>query len=251
MPHEPRLEEQALSEAAEVTLSTQLDEVENIDVDVRTDLLKIIQGQADSISIAGQGLVMQKGIRVHEMELHTNSISVNPLSAIFGQIELNQPVDATVRLVLTEQDINRAFNSDYVLSKLQSLEVNVEGQIVTLEPQQLELHLPGGGKMEFSGTIQLHEMGITRQLGFSALIHPRTSSQPLLLEAFHCTQGEGISLELAIAFINKARELVNLPYFDVEGMALRIKELEVEEGSLTLHTEAYIKQLPELNNEAL
>jgi hypothetical protein len=71
-----------------------------------------------------------------------------------------------------------------------------------------------------------------------------------LLEAFHCTQGEGISLELAIAFIKKARELVNLPYFDVEGMAVRIKELEVEEGSLTLHTEAYIKQLPELNNQA-
>lgn len=250
MPNEPRLEEQALSEAAEVTLSTQLDEVENIDVDVRTNLLKMIQGQADSVSIAGQGLVMQKDIRVHEMELHTDSIAVNPLSAIFGQIKLDQPVDATVRLVLTEQDINRAFNTDYVLSKMQSLELNVDGQIVTLEPQQMKLHLPGGGKMEFSGTIQLHEMGKIRQLGFTAMIRPRTLSQPLLIEAFHCTQGEGISLELAIAFINKARELVNLPYFDVEGMAVRIKELEVEEGSLTLHTEAYIKQLPELNNEA-
>jgi hypothetical protein len=209
----------------------------------------MIQGQADSVSIAGQGLVMQKDIRVHEMEMHTNSIAINPLSAILGQIELNQPVDATVRLVLTEQDINRAFNTDYVLSKLQSLELNVDGQIVTLEPQQMKLHLPGGGKMEFSGTIQLHEMGITRQLGFTAVMRPGTFSQPLLLEAFHCTQGEGISLELAIAFIKKARELVNLPYFDVEGMAVRIKELEVEEGSLTLHTEAYIKQLPELNNE--
>ena len=250
MPYEPRLEEQALSGAAEITISTPLDEVENIDVDVRTNLLKMIQGQADSVSIAGDGLVMQKDIRVHEMELHTNTIAINPLSAILGQIELNQPVDATVRLVLTEQDINRAFNTDYVLSKLQSLELNVDGQIVTLEPQQMKLHLPGGGKMEFSGTIQLHEMGITRQLGFTAVIRPRAFSQPLLIEAFHCTQGEGISLELAIAFINKARELVNLPYFDVEGMAVRIKELEVEEGSLTLHTEAYIKQLPELNNQA-
>jgi hypothetical protein len=62
MPYEPRLEEQALSGAAEITISTQLDEVENIDVDVRTNLLKMIQGQADSVSIAGEGLVMQKDI---------------------------------------------------------------------------------------------------------------------------------------------------------------------------------------------
>jgi len=50
---------------------------------------------------------MQKDIRVQEMELHADSIAINPLSA-FGQIELNQPVDATARLVLTEPDINRA-----------------------------------------------------------------------------------------------------------------------------------------------
>jgi hypothetical protein len=81
MPYEPRLEEQALSGAAEITISTQLDEVENIDVDVRTNLLKMIQGQADSVSIAGDGLVMQKDIRVHEMELHTNTIAINPLRA--------------------------------------------------------------------------------------------------------------------------------------------------------------------------
>jgi len=249
MPDEPRLEEQALSEAAEMTIATQLDEVENIDVDVRTDLLKMVQGQVNSVSIAAQGLVMQKDIRVQEIELHTDSIAIDLLSALFGQIELNQPVDATARLILTEQDINRALNSDYIRSKFPSLELNVEGQIVTLEPQQLEVHLPGGDKMGFSGTILLHEMGEIRRLGFTAMIRPGTMKQPLLLEAFHCTEGEGISLEFAIAFIKKAGELVNLPYVDLEGMALRIKKLELQEGSLTLHTDAYVRQLTNLNSE--
>jgi len=39
-----------------------LDEAEKIDVDVRTDLLEIVQGE-DSVSVTGQGLVMQKDIR--------------------------------------------------------------------------------------------------------------------------------------------------------------------------------------------
>ncbi|HAA32522.1 MAG TPA: DUF2993 domain-containing protein [Cyanobacteria bacterium UBA8553] len=249
MPDEPRLEEQALSAAAQKTIAAQLDGVENIEVAVRTDLLKIIQGQADSASLTAQGMVVQKDIRVQEMELHIQSIAVDLLSAIFGHIELDKPLDAIARLVLTEQDINRALSGDYIRSKFQTLELNLNGEMVTLTPQQLEVHLPEDDKMGFSGTIMLHEMGKTRRVSFNALIRPRTISQPLLLEAFHCTEGDGISLELAVAFLNKAKELVNLPYFEIQGMAFRVKQLDVQKGSLTLHTEAYIKQFPDLNLE--
>lgn len=249
MSDEPRLEEQALSQAAEMTIAAQLDEVENIEVAVRTNLLKIVQGQADSVSLTAQGMVVQKDIRVQEMELHVESIGVDLRSAIFGQIELDKPLDAVARLVLTEQDINRALNGDFIRSKFQSLELNLGDQMVTLAPQQLEVALPGDGKMGFSGTILLHEIGKIRPVSFSAVIRPRTMKQPLLLEAFHCTQGEGFSLELAIAFLNKVRELINLPYLELQGMALCVKDLEVKKGSLTLHTEAYIKQFPDLNLE--
>lgn len=247
MPDEPRLEEQALSEVAERTISAQLDKVENLEVDVRTNLLKMVQGQADSVSIAGQGLVMQKDIRVDQLEVHTDRVAIDVLSAILGQIELNQPVDATARLVLTEQDINRALNSDYIGSKFKGLEVNVDGEIVILEPQQMKIHLPGDGKVRFKATMLLHERGNTRQLGFNAAFRPRTDSQPVMLEEFNCSEGEGISLELTVALMNKVRELMNLPYFEVEGIVLRVKQLDVHEGSLTLHTQAYVRQMPELN----
>ena len=246
MSDEPRLEEQVLSEAAEMTLSTQLDEVEDIQIDVRTDLLKIVQGQVDSVSIAGQGLVMQKDVRVQEMQLRTNTIVINPLRAIFGQIELDQPVDANVRLVLTEEDINRALKSDYVRGKLQSLNLNVDGQIVTLEPQQLQVHLPGDSKLIFKGTFLLHEISKTQPLGFTGTLRLRSMKQPLLLESFHCNQGEGISLELAFTVIKQVREWLNLPFFELEEMALHLTDVEVLSGSITVHAQAYVRQLPDL-----
>jgi len=240
-----RLDEQAISKAAEIGLSSQLDEAEKIDVDVRTDLVKAVQGQVDSVAIAGQGLVMQKDIRVQEMELHTDSIDINPLSALFGQIELNQPVDATARLVLTEQDINRAFNSDYMRSKLQNLELNVEGKKAIIEPRQLELHLPTDGKVVFNVKTLLHnEIGKTKQIGFTATMLVKTGEQSLLMEAFNCSPNQGISVELAIAFMQKLKELVNLAYFELEGVALRIKDVDVQKSSLTLHTEAHVRQIP-------
>ncbi|MCF4969747.1 LmeA family phospholipid-binding protein, partial [Nostoc sp. CMAA1605] len=56
--------EQALNKAAEIGLSSQLDEVENLDVNIKTDPLKLIQGEVESVNIAGEGLVMQKDLRM-------------------------------------------------------------------------------------------------------------------------------------------------------------------------------------------
>lgn len=244
---EPRLEEQVLSEVAELGLFSQLDEAEKIDVDVKTDLLKAIQGQVDSVSVAGQGLVMQQDVRVQEMELQVDSVAINPLSALFGQIELNEPTDAAARLVLTEQDINRALNSEYIRNKTPNLELNVEGKTAVIEPLHLEIHLPSDSKMVFNAKTLLHdEIGQTKQIGFTATMLVKTGKQSLLMEGFNCTPDQGVSLELAIAFMKKLKELANLPYYELEGMALRVKDIELHKGSLTLLADAHIKQIPSM-----
>lgn len=242
---EQRLDEQVINKAAEIGLSSQVDEAENIDVDIKTDLLKAVQGQVDSVDLSGQGVVMQKDIRVQEMELHTDKIDINPLSALFGQIELNKPVDATARLVLTEEDINRAFNSDYVRSKLQNIELDVEGKKAVIEPQQIKIQIPDNGKIVFfADTLLNNEIGATKEISFIATILVKRSAQPLLLESFSCTPNQGISLELAIALMQKLKELLNLPYLELDGMALRVRDIDVQQGSLTLHSEARVKQIP-------
>jgi hypothetical protein len=244
MPDEQRLEEQFLSQEAERIVSNQLDQVEQIDIDVQTDLLKIVQGQADGVSVSGQGLIIKEDIRVQEIKLQTDSISINPLSALFGQIELNQPVNTTARVVLIEADINRALTSDLVRSKTQNFELKVDGEIVGFSLQEIQIFLPGNGKIEFSAKVLLKEMGNTRPLGFTGIVRPRTHSQPLMLEGFHCTQGEGISIELGVAIMQKIKELVNLPSLKWEDVVFRIKDLEVEKGILTLIIETQLKQIP-------
>ena len=241
---EPKLEEQALSKAAELGLASQLDQAEKLDVNVRTDLLKVIQGQVDSIAVAGQGLVVQQDIRVQELELYIDKAGINPLSALFGQFELNQPTDAAARLVLTEQDINHALNSEYMRSKMQNIELNVEGKQAVIEPLHMELHLPTDGKMVFNAKTLLHnEIGQTKQIGFTATMLVQRDKQPLLMEGFSCTPEQGVSLELAIAFIKRLRELLNLPYYELEGYSFQVKDVEVQKGSLILLANAHIKQI--------
>jgi LmeA-like phospholipid-binding len=244
MPDEHRLEEEFLSQEAERRISEKLDGAEKIEIDIQTDLLKIVQGQADGVSVAGLGLVIEKDVRVQEIKLQTDSININPFSALFGQIELNEPVNAVARIVLTEVDMNRTLASDFVRSKLQDFDLDVDGKIVSFEAQKIEIFLPGDGKIECRGRVLLKEMGNTRPFAYTAIARPRTPSQPAMLESFNCTEGGGISIEVVTALMQKGKELMNTPYFKWEDMVFHIKDIKVETGSLVLLVETQMRQIP-------
>lgn len=245
--NELKLEEQALSQAAEIGITTQLESVEDINVNVRTDLLKMVQGKADSVSVVGQGLVVQKDIRVQEMELHTSNIGIDVLGSLFGgEVELEHPTDASIRVVLKEADLNRAMNSDFVRSKMPSIDLDLDDQLVNLKPQHMEMQLRGGNQIMFSGEFLVQTGEKTEELAFTASALPRTDEHPILLQGLYCTKGKGIEIEFAYALMKKAKDLMNLPYFEYEGSAFRIKNMVVEEGRLTLEVEAYMRQIPSL-----
>lgn len=242
MQDQPGLGEQALNKAAEVGISSQLDEVEHLDVDIKTNPLELLQGQVDEVKIAGDGLVMKKDLRVDQLDMHMSGVAVNPLSVAFGKIELTKPTDASVRAVLTEIDINRAFNSEYVRSQLHNLPVQIEEKSTTVDVQQVEFNLPGDNKIVLKASVLTGDR--TEQVAFSATPVVNSNGQTVALENVEYGEGEELSPELTKALVNQTSEILNLSNFDLQGMSLRIKKLKVETGKLTLQAEAHIEQIP-------
>lgn len=242
---QPDIGEQALSKAAEIGLSTQLDEVENLEVDIRTDPGKLIQGELESVAIEGKGLVMQKDLRAEELEVKMGSIAINPLSAAFGKIELTRPTDAEAHVVLTEQDIERAFNSEYIHDKLQNLEVHVNGQPLTINTRQVQFRLPGDGKIVLTAEILVNETGETKQISFTTVPRMSAGGERIVLENVQYAEGKELSTELTAALLERASELLNLRNFELEGMSLRLKGLDVHKGKLTLQATARVEQFPD------
>lgn len=242
------LSEQAVNKLTEAAISSQLDEVEDIDVEVKSDPIQLIQGKVDSVAIAGEGMVMKKDLRLEQMNLQTGAIAVNPLSIPFGKIELTDPTDATIRAILTEADINRAFNSDYIRQKLQRLEVSVQGEPTTLDTQKVEFRLPESGKIFLAAQVYLPKTGETKQIAFTA--EPRVSDdrRQLLLDNLEYQEGEGLSPELTDALLDLASELLNLDNFELEGIKLRVRQLEMKDGKIILLGEACIEQFPSVED---
>ena len=243
MPNSPGLGEQALNKTAELGLSSQLDEVENLDVNIKTDPIKLVQGQVDAVTIEGEGLVMQKDLRMEELEMQMSSVAINPISAAFGKIELTQPTEASVRVVLTEEDINRAFNSEYIRSRLQSQKIRVNGQLRTIVPQNVKFHLLGDGKVVLKATVLLKETNETHQVAFSAIPRVSANGQTVSLENVEYADNKETSPELTKALVDETSKILNLSNFDLKGMSLRVKQLELEAGKLTLQAEAYVEQI--------
>ncbi|MBD1836563.1 DUF2993 domain-containing protein [Cyanobacteria bacterium FACHB-472] len=238
------LGQQALNKAAEIGLSSQLDKADKLEVDVEADPLSLVQGKVDSVTIEGDGLVMKGDLRMEELDMEMTNIDINPLSAAFGKIELNKPTQASTRVVLTEGDVNRAFNSEYVGSMLQNQQVQVNGQLMTIDTKKVDFRLPGEGKVALNTTVFLRETGETKQVSFTAVPRVSANGQNVSLEDVQYTEGEELSPALTKALLDKASELLNLSNFDLEGMSLRIKQLNAEAGKLTVLAEAHVEKIP-------
>lgn len=237
------LGEQALSKAAEVAMMTQLDEAEKLDVNIRTDPFKLVQGQLDSVKIEGEGLVMKKDLRAEEVQVQTNDIAINPLAAAFGKIELTRPTEAEAQVVLTEQDLERAFNSEFIHTKLQNLEVNIEGKPTKIDTNKIEFRLPGESKIALNAEIILSATGETQKVAFTAV--PRMNAgQQILLEDIQYTEGVEDS-PLTTALLESARELLDLSNFELPGMSLRLQNLDVQTGKMILQGQAHVEKFPE------
>lgn len=238
------LGQQALNKAAEIGLSSQLDEVEKLEVDVKTDPIKLVQGQVDSVTIEGEGLVMQNDLRMEELDMQMNNIAINPLSAAFGKIELTRPTQASTRVVLTESDINRAFNSEFISGMLQSLTVNINGQPMTVDTKDVSFRLPGESKVALDTNVVIRETGETQVVSFTAVPRVSPDGQSVSLEEVEYAEGKELSPELTAALLAKANEILNFRNFDLEGMSLRIQKLELQAGKMTLLAQAHVEKIP-------
>ena len=241
----PDIGEQAISKAAEVGLETQLDQAEDLDVDIRSNPLDLVQGKVDSVSVKGEGLVMQKELRAEKLRIETDSIDIDPMKAALGNIELNQPTDARMLVVLKEEDVQRAFNSDYVKDKLQGLEINYGDETATANIEQVNFSLPDSGKVKLEADINLVEKEQNEKISFTAVPEVNSAGNSINLKSIEYDNEAEYNKNVAEAIIASAEEILDLRNFELDEMSLRVRKLDVQAGKLTIEADATIEDFPD------
>jgi LmeA-like phospholipid-binding len=153
--------------ATEGAIRSRLSKVESIQVRIdNAPSLQILNGKADRVRMAARGLWLTPEVRIEGFELETDPISIDPkaLQSDLNQLKLEslpKPLQAGVKIVVNEDDLNKALKSVTVLNRVQevvrkSLNTfgNSAGIIYTVENPQVRF-LTGnrlGFKMTLSGS---------------------------------------------------------------------------------------------------
>jgi hypothetical protein len=239
---EPDFGEKAISKAAEIGIENQLDEVEDLKVDVRANPLDLVAGKLESVTVDGKGMVMNKELRAERLILQTDEIAINSVKAALGNIELTQNTNAEAKIVLLEEDLQRAFNSEYIKSKLQNQKLDVNGEIATVNASNVKFTLPGDHKIGLEADIEIAESQTTKHIALSA--KPTLDADGNKIAIADVEYHDQDNAAFAQALLDSTKELLDLRNFQLDTMSLKLNKLDVGQGKIIMAASAVLKEFP-------
>ncbi|MGL5833133.1 MAG: LmeA family phospholipid-binding protein [Waterburya sp.] len=241
--NQPDLGEQAISKAAEIGIKNQLDEVEDLNVDVRANPLDLVSGKLESVTVDGKGMVMNKELRAERLILQTDEIAINSIKAALGNIELTQETNAKAKIVLLEEDLQQAFNSEYIKGKLQNQKLDLNGETVTVNASNVKFTLPGDNKIGLEADIEIAESQTIKHIALSAKpILDADGNKIAITDVEHYDQENAA---FAQALLDSTEELLDLRNFQLNTMSLKLDKLDVGQGKIIMAASAVLREFPD------
>jgi hypothetical protein len=217
------LGEKTLNKIAEMALASRFAQVDSLTVQIKTDPNLLSQGMLESLAIDGQGLRMNPSLRLQELRIDLQTIAVNPLKALRGNIQLTKPSTGTVRVVFHEEDLERAYRSSVLKDRqIEGVSCRVgsrDGILVQLRTRSLT-----------DGTREMIDLQVTPQANPTGFVDIGGL--------------ESLPSDLAQALARKTQEIFQLQHFEMDGFTLSIESIELGEGQVTLRGRAGITRFP-------
>lgn len=240
------LGEQTLNTIAKLALSSQLKDADHLDVSVKTSPEKIVHGEIESLLIEGKGLVIETDLRVETLEIAMKEIVIDPFKALTGNIELTQPTVGTAHLILTQTDLNRAFNSPDLRTKIDVLDTYLSREETKVTVPEKRCELNNNGTVGVETTVKLQPSGETKEVAFTTTPKIADGGRSVILKDIEYAPGKAVSKELTAAFLEVAKKMLNLSHFEKQGLALRINSLNIDTNKIILSAAADITKFPTL-----
>ncbi|UZQ53275.1 DUF2993 domain-containing protein [Trichothermofontia sichuanensis B231] len=238
--------ERLLSQVVTRAIAALFRRTEHLEATVRVEpMAKLLQGSVDGFELLGKGMLMYNGLRIEAMELYLEAVAIDFGGILRGQVHLRQPTQATMRVVLTEADLTTAFNTPFVVEKLQRLQY--EGKplyfretVMTIDGETKSLRLQT--QIQVGNADQPLAVDLTTQLAIEA----RRKLQFVEVEY----RGEPAAIALGQALIAHVNQLLDLDKFALDGTQLRVDRARIQPHTIVFYGTARIDHFPQSKRQA-
>lgn len=221
-------------------LRSRLSKAEQLEVRVdNAPSYQLAQGKVERVRVAGRGLWVTPDMRIGALEVETDPINVN-LQRLTGKGQkspkdsLEQPAQAGVRLILTEDDINKALRSPTLTEQWRRLGIILSGG--ASQPYQLidpRVDFLDNNRLRFQ--VELQREGVKKiaflvesGLGFSA------GHTIQLIEPIIAIDGRSLSPRVVSGFAEGISRRFNLRSLEQGGITARVLQLKIDNRELEL-----------------
>jgi hypothetical protein len=202
---------------------------------------QLIQGKVERVRIAGRGMWLTPDIRIDALELETDPLNVDLQRLRSGaqanpRTSLRQPLQAAVRLVLTEADLNKALASPTVAARLKIIGSRALGG----PPERYEfinpkIELLANKRLRFQMEVREKDappLALNVESGLS-IVSGRSLQ---LVEPVVVVNGKPLSPPLVGALTSGISNGLNLRTLEEGGITARFLQFKVAKGELNVAT---------------
>ena len=230
----------ALDTFAENTILSQVNRVEELQIRVdNTPNYQVIQGKVQRLRMASRGVWLTPDMRIDALELETDPIDVDLQSLRRGGKEslaksLRQPLQAGVRLGLTESDINQALQSPAATARLQQIHFPLlSGSSQKYQVFNPRIQFLPNNRIRFQADIREGEnpsIPITLESGLTII----TGASLQLINPIVLVDGKPIPPLLVGGLTSSLTNRYNLRTLADAGITAKVLELKIDTGTLEL-----------------
>ncbi len=218
---------------------------DKMEANVRAEpVAKLLQGSVDGFDFIGNGMLMYNGLRIAVMELYLQAVSIDIGAVFAGQVKLRQPTQATMRVVLTEEDLTVSFNTPFIVEKLQRLQY--EGQ--SLKFSQTEMTITPDKALRLQSQVGLGDSNQSLNLDFTTEVEVLERRKIQFVNVTY--KGNEEEVKLGQALIDHVNNLLDLDKFALDGTQLRVDRLRIQNQSLIFYGAAQINRFPKMKKRA-
>lgn len=226
----------AIDTIAENTLRSRLNKVEQLQVRVdNAPSYQFVQGKVERVRIAGRGLWLTPDIRIGALELETDPLNLD-LQRIRGgsspKQSLRKPLQAGVRLVFTEEDINKALLSPAIAARLRQLGSSLSRE--SRAPYELfnpQVDFLDNNRVRFQVDLQQKDaetLTLVVESGLKVVAGHRFS----LIEPVATINGQSLSPFIVQGFAEGISKRYDLRSLEESGITARVLQLKVDSREL-------------------
>ncbi|MGJ5676341.1 MAG: LmeA family phospholipid-binding protein [Nostochopsis sp.] len=228
-----------IDQTAENAIRSQFSTVEELQVRVdNAPNYQLLQGKVERVLIAGRSLQLkQQDFRIAALELETDQIEFEPSSLRQKLPKLKQPFQAGVRLVVTEQDINKLLQSPDFLKRVQKLNKGNSSALQFAQASNFvnpKVEFLANNRFIFQVELQNDEEVIPVLFKINSGLSIVGGRQFQLVDPQVSLDGQKFPAEFLNLIISNINQQLDLRNLEGDGLQMRILKWKMKPGKLEM-----------------